>query len=86
MCHHFSLWHGAGRLVRGSPGAQILLCTAGSTTLDSPTGEVMTRHGLTTSSCCPAFPLGSHEVTSGCVTLEWGGVQEIGTENNYFLS
>lgn len=48
-------------------------------------GGMKAHHNLDTSSCCPPFPLSSHEVTSGCVTQEWGGVQEMDTENNYFL-
>lgn len=85
MCHHFSLCPGPGRWVRGSTGAQTLLQAAGSATADSPMGGMKAHHDLDTSSCCPPFPLSSHEVTSGCVTQEWGGVQEMDTENNYFL-
>ena len=86
MCCHFSLCPEAGRLVRGSLRAQTLLRAAESATVDSPIGGVKAHQGLTTSPRCPTFPLGSHEVTSGCVTWEWGGVQEMGTESNYFLS
>lgn len=86
MCHRFSLCPRAGRGVRGSPGAQPLLQAAGSATVDNPMGGVMAHHGLATSSRCPTFPLGFQEVTSRCMTWEWGGLQETGIENNYFLN